>query len=136
VKDAAPTSDACPFCEFPQVSEPMAQNGTFYAKYDTYPVSAGHVLLIPRRHIASFFEMSKKERDDFFDLLLRVREAIQEGFKPDGFNIGVNIGLAAGQTVMHLHVHLIPRYFGDVEHPQGGVRRIIPNKVLYPPQMP
>lgn len=129
------TRNACPFCEFMVKHEPLAQNATFYTKYDEFPVSRGHVLLIPRRHIASFFELNRKERSDFFDLLLHVRDMIQHQFQPDGFNIGVNIGSAAGQTVMHLHVHLIPRYLGDVEHPEGGVRKIIPNLVEYPPQV-
>jgi diadenosine tetraphosphate (Ap4A) HIT family hydrolase len=84
------------------------------------------VLLIPRRHITTFFELNRKERNDFFELLLEVREILQSQFHPDGFNIGVNMGRAAGQTIAHLHVHVIPRYSGDVEHPEGGVRNVIP----------
>jgi len=79
--------------------------------------------------------MDEDEREDFFDLLLEMRSILQHRFQPDGFNIGVNIGPAAGQTVMHLHIHIIPRYLGDIEHPEGGVRRIIPNLVEYPPRL-
>ena len=123
----------CPFCEAVRTEEPLARRGTFVARYDGYPVSRGHVLLIPRRHITTFFELNRKERNDFFELLLEVREILQDQFHPDGFNIGVNVGRAAGQTIMHLHVHVIPRYSGDVEHPEGGVRNIIPNLTSYPP---
>jgi len=126
------TEKDCPFCEFIRTEKPLAQRKTFIAKFDKYPVSPGHVLLIPRRHIETFFELNEEEREDFFDLLLEVRDLLQHKFHPDGFNIGVNIGPAAGQTIMHLHIHVIPRYFGDVEHPEGGVRQIIPNLAKYP----
>jgi len=129
------TERECPFCQFIRTEEPIAQRRTFFAKFDKYPVSPGHVLLIPRRHITTFFELNEEEREDFFDLLLEVRSTLEHQFHPDGLNIGVNIGPAAGQTVMHLHIHVIPRYLGDVEHPEGGVRRIIPNSVKYPLQV-
>jgi len=123
----------CPFCEAVRTEEPLARRGTFVARYDSYPVSRGHVLLIPRRHIATFFELNRNERSDFFNLLLEVRDILHHQFQPDGFNIGVNVGPAAGQTIMHLHVHVIPRYAGDVEHPEGGVRNILPNLAQYLP---
>ena len=125
------TEEVCPFCKFIRTQEPVAQHGTFFAKHDGYPVSPGHTLLIPRRHIGTFFELNQEEREDFFELLLEVRDMLQRQFEPDGFNIGVNIGRAAGQTVMHLHIHLIPRYFGDVENPVGGVRGVIPSRADY-----
>ena len=98
---------------------------------DGYPVSPGHGLLIPRRHVPSFFELSDEERSDLLDLLGRARTSLQARHHPDGFNIGINDGLAAGQTVMHLHVHLIPRYSGDRTDPRGGVRWVIPEKADY-----
>lgn len=121
----------CPFCEFIRSQEPVAERGTFFAKHDKYPVSPGHILLIPRRHVATFFELNEQERKDFFDLLLEVHDMLQRQYEPNGFNIGVNIGYAAGQTVMHLHIHLIPRYLGDVENPTGGVRAVIPSQADY-----
>jgi diadenosine tetraphosphate (Ap4A) HIT family hydrolase len=79
----------------------------------------------------TFFELNKEEREDFFSLLLELRDMLQDQYGPDGFNIGVNIGPAAGQTIAHLHVHLIPRYLGDVENPVGGVRGVIPERADY-----
>ncbi|MDD2942834.1 MAG: HIT family protein [bacterium] len=122
----------CPFCvEFP-VNEVIAENARFKAKYDQYPVSAGHALLIPKRHISSFFELNEEEILDFFELIRSVHKIILRKYSPQGFNIGINIGNAAGQTISHLHIHLIPRYTGDVDHPEGGVRNIVPNLVPYP----
>lgn len=98
---------------------------------DGYPVSPGHGLLIPRRHVQSFFDLSGEEQSDLLGLLGRARAALQAQHQPDGFNIGINDGSAAGQTVMHLHVHLIPRYAGDRPDPRGGVRWIFPEKADY-----
>jgi diadenosine tetraphosphate (Ap4A) HIT family hydrolase len=98
---------------------------------DGFPVSPGHSLLIPKRHIASFFEATVEERVALLALLDQAHEAVQESNAPDGFNIGVNVGVAAGQTVPHLHIHLIPRYMGDQEDPRGGVRKIFPEKAVY-----
>lgn len=107
-------------------------------------MSPGHALVIPRRHVQSFFDLQDDERADLIDLLARARAAIQAERHPDGFNIGINDGAAAGQTVMHLHVHLIPRYSGDRTDARGGVRWIFPEKADYwsrraqtaPPQRP
>jgi diadenosine tetraphosphate (Ap4A) HIT family hydrolase len=126
------TESACPFCQFILTERPIAQRGTFFAKYDSYPVSPGHVLLIPRRHVDTLFELDPTEREDLFDLLLEVRGMLESEYSPDGFNVGVNIGHAAGQTVMHLHIHVIPRYLGDIDHPEGGVRAVIPHLAKYP----
>ena len=128
-KDA--NKDRCPFCEFIRTQEPVAQRGTFFAKQDAYPVSPGHTLLIPRRHVETFFELDKQEREDFFSLLLEMHDVLQNQYEPDGFNIGINTGSAAGQTIAHLHIHLIPRYLGDVENPVGGVRGVIPDRADY-----
>jgi diadenosine tetraphosphate (Ap4A) HIT family hydrolase len=98
---------------------------------DAYPVSPGHTLILPKRHVASFFDITKTERTDLLELLERARCELQSNHKPDGFNVGINDGGAAGQTVMHLHIHLIPRYAGDREDPRGGVRWIFPDKRDY-----
>jgi diadenosine tetraphosphate (Ap4A) HIT family hydrolase len=98
---------------------------------DGFPVSLGHILIVPKRHIASFFDATKEEQTSMFDLLAKMRQRIQADLNPDGFNIGINDGTAAGQTVMHLHIHLIPRYNGDMPDPRGGVRWIYPDKTAY-----
>jgi diadenosine tetraphosphate (Ap4A) HIT family hydrolase len=98
---------------------------------DAFPVSPGHMLVIPRRHVASFFELEAAERAEMFGLLDQCREKVLKQRAPDGFNIGLNEGLAAGQTVMHTHLHLIPRYRGDLPDPRGGVRWVMPGKADY-----
>ena len=98
---------------------------------DAFPVSPGHSLVIPRRHIGSFFEATPQERDEMLALLDAAREAALAEFRPDGFNVGINDGAAAGQTVPHLHMHLIPRYRGDRADPRGGVRWVLPDKADY-----
>jgi diadenosine tetraphosphate (Ap4A) HIT family hydrolase len=95
-------------------------------------VSPGHSLVIPRRHCASFFDLSAEEIAACMELLVEERGALDAEFHPDGYNIGVNVGPAAGQSVLHAHVHLIPRYGGDHPRPQGGVRQVIPGKADYP----
>jgi ATP adenylyltransferase len=122
----------CPFCDLIQNSQPVAELGTFVAKYDKYPVSKGHTLLIPKRHVETFFALNEDEVKDFFNLLLEIQQMIEREFVPDGFNIGVNVGAAAGQTIAHLHVHVIPRYVRDVKNPRGGVRGVIPGRADYP----
>jgi diadenosine tetraphosphate (Ap4A) HIT family hydrolase len=107
-------------------------NDVAYARYDKYPVTPGHLLLITRRHVSGFFEASAMERSALFDLLVAGKALLDEQFQPDGYNIGVNAGATAGQTIMHLHVHLIPRYRGDVADPRGGVRGVIPTRQHYP----
>ena len=101
------------------------------AARDSYPVSKGHTLIIPRRHVASFFETTDEERRAMLNLLDEVKALLDREHKPDGYNIGINNGAAAGQTVMHLHMHLIPRYAGDRPDPRGGVRWVIPEKAAY-----
>ena len=98
---------------------------------DAYPISLGHTLIIPRRHVGSFFEISAGERTYLLALLDKAKAVVEQEFKPDGFNIGINDGPAAGQTVPHLHIHLIPRYKGDSADPRGGVRWIIPEMADY-----
>lgn len=98
---------------------------------DQFPVSPGHTLIIPRRHIASFFESNAEERSQILSLLEAAKLQLDEEFRPAGYNIGINDGGAAGQTVMHLHLHLIPRFEGDSLDPRGGVRWIFPEKAAY-----
>ena len=98
---------------------------------DQYPVSEGHCLIIPKRHVNSIDELSDVELKDLYTVLHQTKTLLIETYLPDGFNIGINEGEAAGQTVPHLHVHLIPRYEGDVVCPRGGVRGVIPSKKEY-----
>lgn len=102
-----------------------------YSARDSYAVSPGHTLVIPKRHVASFFDLTPEEVQICMELITEERKLLDEEFSPDGYNIGVNIGPAAGQSIRHVHIHLIPRYQGDVENPQGGVRHVIPNKGHY-----
>jgi len=121
---------ACPFCS-PDITRIILANTHAIAIYDGYPVSPGHSLIIPKRHIASFFEAAREEQIALLDLLAEMQEILVKERNPDGFNIGINVGEAAGQTVMHLHIHLIPRYAGDQPDPRGGVRWIFPDKAAY-----
>jgi diadenosine tetraphosphate (Ap4A) HIT family hydrolase len=98
---------------------------------DGFPVSPGHTLIIPRRHVGSFFETTAEERTDLLILLDRAQVQLATQLRTDGFNIGINDGPAAGQTVPHLHIHLIPRFMGDQPDPRGGVRWVLPEKARY-----
>jgi diadenosine tetraphosphate (Ap4A) HIT family hydrolase len=102
-----------------------------FAKRDAYPVSKGHALIIPRRHVVSFFDATQAERLAIMDLLDAAKALLDQEHRPDGYNIGINDGAAAGQTVMHLHLHLIPRYAGDAADPRGGIRWIVPAQAEY-----
>lgn len=121
---------ACPFCTLPEARKRMA-NGSGVVIRDGFPISPGHTLVIPHRHIASFFDLTRQEHDDLLALLELARADVDAEFSPQGYNIGINDGQAAGQTVPHLHIHLIPRYAGDRPDPRGGVRWIIPEKADY-----
>ena len=120
----------CAFCDIPE-DQVIAQNGLALAFFDRYPVNRGHVLIIPRRHVATYFDATPSETKAIANLLAEVKEQLDAQFAPDGYNIGENVGAAAGQTIFHLHVHLIPRYVGDVPDPRGGVRRIKKSLVPY-----
>ena len=96
-----------------------------YARYDSNSLSTGHVLVVPRRHVADFFDMTWEEKTSILSLLDKAKAQISREHSPDGYNIGVNIGKAAGQSRMHVHVHLIPRYAGDVANPSGGIRCVL-----------
>lgn len=122
----------CAFCTL-SLARVIDENATALVLRDGYPVSPGHTLLIPKRHTGSFFDLSTKERGDLLTLLDRAKLVLDEEFQPQGYNIGINDGAAAGQTVPHLHVHLIPRFDGDLPDPRGGVRWVIPDKAKYWP---
>jgi len=107
------------------------QHELAFSARDTYPTSPGHTLVIPRRHVASFFELTQEEVAACMGLIQQEKKLLDAEFQPDGYNIGVNVGPAAGQSILHVHIHIIPRYKGDVENPQGGVRHVIPHKAHY-----
>ena len=121
----------CPFCNLEKDIEIICETENCVAFYDGFPVSPGHTLIIPKRHVANYFELSRVEVQAMQSMLGRVRQIIDEQYHPDGYNIGVNVNEAAGQSVFHVHMHLIPRYKGDVENPKGGVRGVIPDKQKY-----
>ena len=123
---------ACPFCTLTN-RRIVAANDLAIAVRDEYPVSPGHTLIVPKRHTGSFFAISAKERGAMLELLDAAKVALDTEFHPAGYNIGINDGAAAGQTVAHLHMHLIPRYEGDLPDPRGGVRWILPDKAKYWP---
>lgn len=120
----------CPFCSLPP-ERLIDQNDHGLVIRDGFPVSPGHTLVIPRRHIGSFFELGVKEREEVMQLLKQAKQVLDVSHQPDAYNIGINDGAAAGQTVPHLHIHLIPRYRGDQPDPRGGVRWVVPDKARY-----
>ena len=120
----------CPFCH-PVASAIKFRNELCFAKEDGFPISPGHMLIIPFRHVGDFFEITEPERTAMMELLWVVRNNLQASINPGAFNVGVNAGEIAGQTVPHVHLHLIPRYQGDIPDPRGGVRWIIPEKARY-----
>lgn len=120
----------CPFCELdPQ--RILCENETGFFFRDGFPVSPGHTLVIPRRHVATFFDLTMNERLALMDLLDQAKRGLDAQLQPGGYNIGINDGPVAGQTVLHLHIHLIPRYEGDQPDPRGGVRWVLPDKAKY-----
>jgi len=118
----------CPFCRDPEI---IIENELAYADYDSYPASPGHCLIITRRHVAEYFQATAEEKTAIWELVDEMKSIIDKEYNPDGYNVGVNVGAAAGQSVPHIHIHIIPRYKGDVENPQGGVRGVIPHKQKY-----
>ena len=120
----------CPFCSIAP-DKIVAQRSLSFTIMDSLPVSPGHTLILPKRHVASIFETTKDEVADLWEALQQARAGLIEKFSPDGFNIGINDGLASGQTILHLHIQIIPRYKGDMPDPRGGIRWIFPDKAVY-----
>lgn len=119
---------SCPFCNS---KEAVIKNDLAYSRYDIYPVSKGHTLIVPHRHVSDFFDLTLEERSAIFELVDETKTLLDKEYQPDGYNIGINVGESAGQTVWHVHVHVIPRYKGDMKEPRGGVRGVIPEKQKY-----
>ena len=124
-------TEKCPFCNLSSDVEIIYESELVIAFYDKFPVNVGHALIIPKRHVANYFDLTPEEISEMQDVLFRVKDIVKERYNPDGFNIGVNVGEHAGQSVFHVHMHLIPRFKGDVEDPKGGVRGVIPSKQKY-----
>ena len=124
-------SDTCPFCKLNPKVEIISETASAVAFLDGYPVSKGHTLIIPKRHVADYFDLTVHEQRALWLLVNRCKQILTSRFSPDGFNVGINAGQAAGQSVFHVHIHLIPRYKGDVENPKGGVRGVIPRMQKY-----
>ena len=121
----------CIFCNLTKAGF-SHENNLAYASYDSYPVSRHHCLIIPKRHIKNYFDLSNEEIVACNDLIKIVKDEISNNDNSvEGFNLGTNIGRVSGQSILHCHIHLIPRRKGDVENPQGGVRSVIPNKQHY-----
>lgn len=125
--------EKCLFCDKdnPKRHRLILENDLFYSRWDNFPVSDGHIEVVPKRHLESFFDLTPEELEQMHDLVKRTKKVIDAQYHPDAYNIGINEGEAAGRTIHHLHIHLIPRYTGDVANPRGGVRNIIPGKGDY-----
>lgn len=123
-------SSNCIFCNIPN-DRIIADNDLCFAIFDGFPVSEGHTLIIPKRHVADYFDLTCGEIIAMQQMLIEQKLILDARLSPDGYNVGINVNEAAGQTVFHVHMHLIPRYKGDVENPRGGVRGVIPGKQKY-----
>jgi len=120
----------CPFCNI-DPSIILGNNDLAVIIPDRHPVASGHCLVVPKRHFPSFFQATTEEKQSFLTCLDLAKSLVEKDFKPDGYNIGINDGEAAGQTISHLHIHLIPRYEGDASDPRGGIRWVLPDKAPY-----
>lgn len=129
VAEGPRTSATCLFCRRDDRTANIVifENASCFARLDNFPAAPGHVEVVPKRHVVSFFDLMPEEVADLFELLGRARRRLDQERSPDGYTIGVNEGRAAGRSIDHLHVHLIPRHVGDVADPRGGVRQVVPN---------
>ncbi|MDO4987449.1 MAG: HIT family protein [Synergistes sp.] len=118
-------------CIFCKLKDYVIENELAYAVFDVMPVNKGHLLIIPKRHVSSYFDITHEEEFAIYDLLHKGKHILDDMYSPDGYNFGVNCGECAGQSVMHVHMHLIPRYKGDTKAPLGGVRGVVPEKMGY-----
>lgn len=121
----------CPFCHIAFDVTILCETETALAILDRFPVSKGHTLIIPKRHTANYFDLSPEEQTELWTLVNQTKQKLHNLYHPDGYNVGININPAAGQTIFHVHIHLIPRYHNDTPHPRGGVRGVIPEKRGY-----
>ena len=121
-------STPCLFCN---PGKKVLENSLAYARFDDYPVSPGHLLIMPFRHMSDYFETTLAEKHAMLELIEAAKLLLDSEHDPDGYNLGINCGAAAGQSVPHVHYHLIPRYQGDMENPRGGVRGVIPDRQKY-----
>jgi diadenosine tetraphosphate (Ap4A) HIT family hydrolase len=119
------------FCERVTGREFFLEGPLTVAFPDRYPLSPGHTLIVPKVHAADYFELAEAVQADLWRLVAEVKERLDEEFSPAGYNVGINVGAAAGQTVFHVHVHLVPRYDGDVSDPRGGIRHVLPARARY-----
>ena len=126
-----PDEKPCPLCGRLGERSFIVEHALAAAIRDAYPVSPGHILIVPRRHEGDFQRLTDDERGAIFSLVKPVCSYLEGQFSPQGYNVGMNVGEAAGQTVAHVHLHVIPRYRGDVEDPKGGVRWVLPKKAKY-----
>ena len=124
-------NNTCIFCSSEIQNGSFIENDLFFAYWDENPVSEGHALIIPKQHTESYFELSNEEVSQMFDLTREVKSITDDKYNPAAYNLGINDGEAAGRTVHHLHLHVIPRYTGDVENPRGGIRHTLPGKGDY-----
>ena len=120
----------CPFCNVDE-DRVIARTSVALVIYDAFPVSRGHALVLPRQHVGCVYELPDEEQAELWRLAGEVQKLLEREFSPDGFNIGINDGEAAGQTVDHAHIHIIPRYTGDVNDPRGGIRWVLPDTAQY-----
>jgi diadenosine tetraphosphate (Ap4A) HIT family hydrolase len=125
------SKNTCPFCRRIEAREIVAENDLAAALVDAFPVTPGHRLIVPRRHESDFFSLGEDEQKAMLDLVKIVKAGLELEHRPDAYNIGINAGREAGQTLFHVHLHLIPRYRGDVADPRGGIRWIFPEKARY-----
>jgi len=121
----------CIFCEEIEAEDYLFENELAFAIYDKYPVSKGHVLVIPKRHFPNYFNATKEEIVAMNEITHQVKDYLDEHYEPHGYNVGVNVHEAAGQTIFHMHIHIIPRHIGDAEDPRGGIRNIKDQLVPY-----
>lgn len=122
--------DTCLFCRS-DLDNVFIRGELGFVRWDGHPVSDGHALVCPYRHVASYFDVADRERSELWALVDAAKKVIDARYQPHGYNVGINVGQSAGQSVFHVHIHLIPRYRGDMENPRGGVRGVIPEKRLY-----
>ncbi|QSJ17731.1 HIT domain-containing protein [Nostoc sp. UHCC 0702] len=120
------TTNYCIFCNPPKNLKLLTESATAYAMFDGYPINKGHVLIIPKRHVSSYFDLPFKEQSACWFMVNKVQEILKIEFKPDGFNVGMNVNRAAGQNMMHASIHIIPRYKGDTVSTKSGIRHVIP----------